>query len=232
MKKGFANGVVGAAPALPDSWETGYPTDGDPLAPTEPTIPGAYWFHMIAESLERVITQAGLTPDPENLDLLKQAVSALAFSPASVADQIAATAANKAVTPAVQKHHSLHPKKFMRVAKRNTDGSCTFVAQTGGTARAERKGTGYYRVLFSTSGSADDMADANYVALVVAQHAASTPASVGAWGSTITATAGGIVVCNVTAQDSTGFVFKCESNGAAVAFDPDFFNVLILGLLP
>lgn len=78
MKKGFANGVVGAAPALPDSWETGYPTDGDPLAPTEPTIPGAYWFHMIAESLERVITQADLTPDPENLDLLKHAIMLIA----------------------------------------------------------------------------------------------------------------------------------------------------------
>lgn len=231
MKKGFANGVVGAAPALPDSWETGYPTDGDPLAPTEPTIPGAYWFHMIAESLERVITQAGLVPDPENLDLLKQAITALAFSPATIADQVAGTATGKAVTPAVQKHHLLHPKKFIRFAGRSSDGSCTIVAQAGGSARVERKGQGYYRLLFSTTGNADDMGNGNFVALVVSQRTASTPSAVGAWGAAITATSSWVPTVAVMAQDATGLVMKSEGNGVGSAGDMDFYSVIVLGAL-
>lgn len=76
MKQGFAANVAATAPSIPSGWDDGYPSDGNPLTPIPPTQPGAYWFHMIGTSIERVITAAGLTPDASNLDLLKNAISA------------------------------------------------------------------------------------------------------------------------------------------------------------
>lgn len=231
MDRGYAEGVVGAAPS-PTGWTAGYPTDGDPLVPTAPTIPGAYWFHMITESLVRVIEAAGLDPDHANLDLLKDAIAAIAFPVASIADQVAGTAIDKAVTSGRQKYHVLHPKKMIRFEGRGSDGACTINANVGGAARAERKGEGYYRVLFSTSGSDDDMADGHYVAIVMPQKAGSVPAAVGAWGASISATTSYAPSVTICAQDATGFVFKCEGNGAGSAKDVDYYSVLILGALP
>lgn len=81
MKQGFAENVAVAAPSFPSGFTAGNPTDGDALGGTAPTTPGAWWFHMIGQSLERVITEAGLTPDFEDLDLLKNAIVSMAAAP-------------------------------------------------------------------------------------------------------------------------------------------------------
>lgn len=84
MKQGFAENVAVAAPEFPSDFAAGNPTDGDALAGTPPTVPGAWWFYMVSQSLERVITEAGLTPDFEDLDLLKNAILSMAAAPVVV----------------------------------------------------------------------------------------------------------------------------------------------------
>lgn len=86
MKQGFAEGVAVTAPEFPSDFAVGHPTDGDALGGTAPTTPGAWWFHMVGQSLERVITEAGLTPDFEDLDLLKDAILSMAAAPVVVKD--------------------------------------------------------------------------------------------------------------------------------------------------
>lgn len=187
---------------------------------------------MITESLRNLLVDAGITPDYEDLTLVSQAVQTLTTNGASVAEMIAATITDKAVTPGRQHYHPLHPKKYIRFQGRGSDGTCTIDAQKGGTARVERVGTGYYRLLFSATGSGDNMDDANYVAIVTPQRVATPPGAVGSWNGSITATSSYAAVVVVTAQDATGLVFKCEGNGVGTAIDSDYFNVLILGELP
>lgn len=79
----FESGASAAPPAAPVSPSAGYPTAGNPATSMPPTKPGPYWFYMIAESMRRVIVEAGLTPDHENLDLLKEAIFSIAPSDAS-----------------------------------------------------------------------------------------------------------------------------------------------------
>ena len=66
-----------SAPQPPTDPSTGYPTGGNPAQGVPATIPGPYWYHMITESLRRVVVEAGLTPDHEDLGLVVSALSRL-----------------------------------------------------------------------------------------------------------------------------------------------------------
>lgn len=63
-----------ATPPSAPAASPGYPTNGNPQTATPATEPGEWWFHMITESLRRVIVGAGLTPSHANLDLLKDSL--------------------------------------------------------------------------------------------------------------------------------------------------------------
>lgn len=63
-----------SAPQPPTDPSIGYPTGGNPAEGVPATIPGPYWYHMITESLRRVVVAAGLEPDHLNLDRLKDSV--------------------------------------------------------------------------------------------------------------------------------------------------------------
>lgn len=66
-----------SAPQPPTDPSIGYPTGGNPAQGVPATIPGPYWYHMITESLRRVVVEAGLTPDHEDLGLIVSALSKL-----------------------------------------------------------------------------------------------------------------------------------------------------------
>lgn len=77
MDRVFESGAAVAAPAAPASPSNGYATAGNPATATPATKPGPYWYHMITESLRKLIVDAGLTPDHTNLNLISQAVQAM-----------------------------------------------------------------------------------------------------------------------------------------------------------
>jgi len=231
MKQGFAAHVAGSAPSLPSGWADGYPTDGDPLAALPPTEPGAYWFHMIGESLQRVIVEAGLTPDPADLNLLKNAIAAISFPVASVAEQVAGSVIDKAVTPGRFKYSPMAIKKVIKIPGAGSDGAVTPIINLGGAARAERKGSGFYRVLFSTTGSADDMASGAYAVLGLTT-ASDAPTSVGSFGGSITPVQANIRLVSVLAQDATGFIVKCEGSAGGGVADPVDMTFIVIGVLP
>jgi len=116
--------------------------------------------------------------------------------------------------------------KVIRFQGRSSNGTCTMLTNLGGTARAERLASGVYRLLFSTTGTGDDMPDANFVPVVNCIYSA-TPATVGGWNTSFTAPANSRV-CSILAQDTTGLVFSVESTGATYG-DPDYISVNIHG---
>lgn len=83
MDRCFAANTSATPPAVPASPATGYPQSGG--AGGSPTQPGAYWYHMITESLRNVIAGAGLTPSASDLTLLDDAIRATAAAAAAVA---------------------------------------------------------------------------------------------------------------------------------------------------
>ena len=231
----YQSGASATPPSAPVSPSTGYPTEGDALTATPATIPGPYWFYQLGEELRNVLVQAGITPDHADLTQLADAVQALAANGASIAEMVAAAITDKAVTPARQKYHPMHIKKVVRFQGRNTDGTCTVDVNLGGTARVERKTHGgttqFWRVLWSSSGSGDDMSSGTYSVLALAQMG-SSPGSVGAWGAAIGSTQTNIAVVSPVAQDATGVLLKAEGSGAGAAVDPDFITLIVLGTLP
>ncbi|PQA78678.1 hypothetical protein [Rhodoferax sp. TS-BS-61-7] len=74
MDRVFKSGASATPPAPPVSPSVGYPIGGDPGTGTPATKPGAYWYHMITESLRRLLVASGLTPDHTNLDQVTLAV--------------------------------------------------------------------------------------------------------------------------------------------------------------
>ncbi|WP_085919103.1 gp53-like domain-containing protein [Halomonas sp. CSM-2] len=86
-----------SAPQPPTDPSIGYPTGGNPAQGVPATIPGPYWYHMITESLRRVVVEAGLTPDHQELD---QVVSALTRLTARNVTTITASGSPKALTVA------------------------------------------------------------------------------------------------------------------------------------
>lgn len=67
-----------SAPQPPSDPSTGYPTAGDSSQSVPATVPGPYWFHMITESLRRLVVEAGIAPDHTNHDQVVDALSRLA----------------------------------------------------------------------------------------------------------------------------------------------------------
>lgn len=227
----YSANASASAPSAPASPSAAYPTDGDPLTALPATIPGAWWFHVVTEEIRNAIVAAGLTPDYEDPTQLALAIQALATNGASVAEMIAATLTDKSVTPGRLKYSPMAIKKVIKIPGAGSDGAVSPIINLGGTARAERKGTGWYRVLFSTTGSGDDMASGTYVVLGWATDS-SAPTTVGSWGGSITPTMGNIAVIGAIAQDATGFIAKCEGAGGAGARDPVDMTFIVLGVLP
>ena len=72
-------------PALPSN---GYPSPGNPSAPTPATKGGAYWFHQMGEELRAILTAAGVTPDHTVLNQLLTALrSAGVFQTPALGDR-------------------------------------------------------------------------------------------------------------------------------------------------
>lgn len=220
-------------PATPGT--PGYFTEGNPSLAVPATIVTADWANAIQEEIAYVIEQAGGTLDKADTTQLKDAIdtmiSTAAGSAASQAEMETGTATDKYSSPGRQKYHPLHIKKIVRFAGRNTDGTCTVDVNIGGTARAERVGTGYYRVLWSSSGSGDDMSGGAYN-IVAFAHDGSAPTTVGAWNAAISSTESNIALVGCTAMDSTGVVLKCEGSNSGAVRDPDYITVIVMGDLP
>lgn len=165
-------------------------------------------------------------------DSTKVATTAFVKSLAADASTVkAATDAEKYIPPANLKEYFGVIKKTMRFAGRSSDGSCSFVTNKGGTARAERKGSSFYRVLFSSSGSGDDMPNRDYSVLITIQTLNASGgigqdgSTVGAWGDAISGTLSNVVNATVMQQDATGFVLKVEQ--ASTPFDPAYINIIV-----
>lgn len=70
----YERNAAQGAPQPPQAPSAGYPTDGNPAQGVAATIPGAYWYHMITESLRQIVVAAGLEPDHLELGRLAAAV--------------------------------------------------------------------------------------------------------------------------------------------------------------
>lgn len=77
MDQAYKSGASATPPTPPASPSLGYATGGNPSTGTPATTPGPYWYHMITESLRRLLVKAGKTPDHTNLDLVTEAVQEL-----------------------------------------------------------------------------------------------------------------------------------------------------------
>lgn len=86
MDRVYQSGAAASPPSAPASPSSGYPTAGNPQTAVQATKPGAYWYHMITESLLNVITEAGLTPNHADLTLLRQAVNLMVDARISARD--------------------------------------------------------------------------------------------------------------------------------------------------
>jgi len=72
--RNYQSGASATPPAAPVSPSNGYPTNGDPMAPTPATQPGAFWFHQISEELRGILGAAGIAPSSSDLTQLLTAL--------------------------------------------------------------------------------------------------------------------------------------------------------------
>jgi len=70
----YQRNAIENAPQPPATPSAGYPTDGNPEQGIAATLPGAYWFHMVTESLRRLVVDAGRVPDHQDLGLVSKSV--------------------------------------------------------------------------------------------------------------------------------------------------------------
>ncbi|HLO61391.1 MAG TPA: hypothetical protein VK165_00345 [Azonexus sp.] len=77
MDRAYSSGAAGVAPTAPVAPSIGYPTPGDPAVPTQPSKPGAWWYHMVMEELLAVIAAAALVPAFNTLTQLRDALYVL-----------------------------------------------------------------------------------------------------------------------------------------------------------
>ncbi|KMQ72833.1 gp53-like domain-containing protein [Marinobacter subterrani] len=73
----YERNATQSAPQAPQTPSAGYPTDGNPAQGIPATIPGAYWYHMILESLVALVSKSGQQPDHTDLQQVVEAVSRL-----------------------------------------------------------------------------------------------------------------------------------------------------------
>ncbi|WP_050754732.1 hypothetical protein [Mariprofundus ferrooxydans] len=76
MDRFYQQGTDVSPPVPPVPGETGYPRAGVPGGASA-SVPGAYWFHMITESLRNLVLRPGMTPDHTNLNLVADAIESL-----------------------------------------------------------------------------------------------------------------------------------------------------------
>lgn len=88
MDRFYKSGAAATPPSDPGVSSGDFPTVGNPQTATPATMPGAYWFYMITESLRNVVLAAGLTPNKLSLNLLRDAIVSMI-----------ATAVQNALTP-------------------------------------------------------------------------------------------------------------------------------------
>lgn len=72
--RNYEAGASGSIPNAPITPSVGYPTSGNPAAGIPATKPGPHWFYKVGESLRKIITDAGLTPNDADLTQLKTAL--------------------------------------------------------------------------------------------------------------------------------------------------------------
>lgn len=77
MKQVYYSDVSQTPPTLPSTAVEGYPQDGTVSGNAQATVPGAYFFYMIASEIENVIRAGGLTPDATDLTQLQQVINNL-----------------------------------------------------------------------------------------------------------------------------------------------------------
>jgi hypothetical protein len=94
MDRMYRSGAAGSPPSSVDNASSGYPTNGNTGSGTPPTVPGAYWFHQITETLARVIEAAGITLDQDDHDQLLEALQSQGlFTGAAAGDETFASPA-------------------------------------------------------------------------------------------------------------------------------------------
>ena len=94
MDRFIETGGSASPPSTPGAPSVKYPTQGDPLTATPASKPGEWWFHMIQESMRRVLVAAGITPDYSNLDLLTTAIQAINAAGLSLTNDFRLTLTN------------------------------------------------------------------------------------------------------------------------------------------
>ena len=221
----------GAVGPNPDS----YFTEGDPGLAVPATVVSADWLNALQEEIAYAIEQNGGTLDKTNRTQLKAAIdaacAAAAGSAASQAEMETGTATNRYVSPGRQHFHPRHIKKIVKFPGAGSDGTIATSISLGGTARAERQGSGYYRCLWSTTGSGDDMSSGTY-SVIAFTIEGSAPTTVGSFGAAITSTISNIAIVSVTAQDATGVTLKCEGSAAGSSRDPSHIVLIVMGDTP
>lgn len=89
MKNVFISDVSSIAPAFPDAMLEGYPKEG-----SNPTEPGAWWYHMVTMELVNAISAGGVVPDASQVNQLANIITNLVQGQATL---VAAQAAVLAV---------------------------------------------------------------------------------------------------------------------------------------
>lgn len=74
----YESGASSVAPSVPSPGSEGYPTSGDPVSGAKATKPGKYWFHMVTETLVKVVEGASLTPSASDFNQLLTAIKRVA----------------------------------------------------------------------------------------------------------------------------------------------------------
>jgi hypothetical protein len=69
----FESGAAGTPTPYPATFVAGFPAAATSTLPA--TIPGPYWFHMMAEEFRNFIINTGQAPDPYNVGQLLQGIN-------------------------------------------------------------------------------------------------------------------------------------------------------------
>ncbi len=222
----WESGAAGTPPAAPAALSAGYPTNGDPLIPVPPTLPGAFWFHQMGEELRAVLTAAGLTPSTASTSQLLEAIQRLidAQSGNYALDTGAAGAYVVALSPAITAYTD---GLTVRVKAVNANaGASTLNAGGGAVALVNDVGAGLVADDVPAGGifTATYIASANkfYITGLVASQALSKSGGdmTGPVGAKIiieTKTAPAIAAGALTLDLSAGSVFDVALNGAITA---------------
>lgn len=80
MDRIYDSNVSATPPNISYPGSYGFTQENSNLTNFDPTVPGAFWYHYVTESIRNVIVAAGLTPDGMNLTQFYQAVAIIVGS--------------------------------------------------------------------------------------------------------------------------------------------------------